>query len=45
MWHSYGTFKRMGVETPEFKFFFGNQLEIMENVRGFCGVLSGQIYC
>ena len=33
MWHSYGTFKRMGFRTPPFKFFYGHQLEIREKVN------------
>nr|UOU03272.1 cytochrome P450 3045C2 [Brachionus rubens] len=31
IWYSYGFFKKMGIKTPKYRFFYGNNLELTKN--------------
>jgi hypothetical protein len=35
IWYAYGYFKRIGVQTPKYKFIYGNLHEILEKVNFF----------
>jgi hypothetical protein len=32
IWYAYGTFKRMGIPTPDYKFIYGNFYDFQEKV-------------